>query len=47
MKGKVGNNITSLKTVEVTTTEVVSPTETVVTKKSAYVGEFDPNELSQ
>jgi hypothetical protein len=46
LKGKVGNNIAALQTVEVTTTEVVSPNQTLVTKKSAYVGEFDKNEFS-
>ncbi|WP_139352761.1 hypothetical protein [Algoriphagus sp. A40] len=45
-KGEAGNNIDALEAAEFTTTDVVNSNQTVVTKKDAFVGEFDKSQLS-
>lgn len=45
-KGKFGNNISSLALKEITTTDSISPAQTLTKKESVYVGDFVSSELS-
>lgn len=45
-KIKFGNNISRLELLEVTTTDSISPTQGLVKKENAYVGDFDSNDVT-
>lgn len=46
LNGKLGNNINDLEKVEVITTQIISSSQSLVTKKNVYIGDFDKSKFS-